>query len=229
MSRKLPGHDWDQQPSVLSACAVVWAAVPLVVLLAATLPARGQTVPRQLNTELNGQGVGSVHQAGLASLGNFPWNLGSLPSENRNAVALSGRLRSEIRGEYLAKGPLAPGGLQAYIPTAPMPYGSTRPYGTSPRQVATLGPAPPARGGVASLPTTYTGLLHGTSASSGGTLRLSAPTAPVPYGSTPTVSGVKPPLVTSNYGVLHGPRPEPVRLEPGLVIPPRVAASAPSP
>jgi hypothetical protein len=220
--------------AISAALAVLWSSALLGVSLWIALPAAGQVMPGQLNTELYGRGLGSVRQSGLAALGNKPWNMGALPSEYRHDVVLSGRLRSEIRGEYLARGPLAPGGIQSYIPVTPLPYGpygSVRPYSTNPRPVAAL-PSGLASGtwtgsAVASLPTPYTGVLRGASTPSGGTLR--PPTLDVRWPSEPMPTGVKPPLIGLNYGVLRGARPTPVRLQPGLVIPPPVPASDPSP
>lgn len=216
------------------AAAAALAAFSIAMLTAP--PAPGQAGPRQLNTEVYGRGVGSVRQSGLAALGNTPWNMGVLPSEYRHDVVLSGRLRSEIRGEYLAKGPLAPGGVQSYIPVSPLPYGaygSVRPYSPNPRPVA-VAPSPPDRGsssggGVASLPTAYTSVLRGNSTASGGSRRMPASGAPLQAGPLPTTPGVKPPLIKSNYGSLRRPSAETVPLQPGLVIPPPEPASAPVP
>ncbi|MEW6250326.1 MAG: hypothetical protein AB1716_06750 [Planctomycetota bacterium] len=200
------------------------AAVGLGMLLDAAV-ARAQTVPRQMNTELYGRGVGSVRQTGMAALGNVPWNVRELGSEYRNEAFLSGRLRSEFRGEYLSEGPLAPTGFGAYIPPAALPYGSMRPYDSGPRQVAALparGPAQRVLGNAPPTPMPYTGVLHGSPAWAGGTLRLPLAAAPVTPGAAPAAPGVKPPLVSLNYGVVRGtpppdaPRPPPLRIPPPL-------------
>lgn len=193
-----------------------------VLGLHAALAIHAQHAPQQVNTELLGRGVGSVRQSGLASLGNVPWNLGKLSSEYRNDAVLSGRLRSEFRGEYLARGPLAPGGLQAYIPTTPGPYGAASPYTLRPRPIATvpggMGPSSPRGGAVAATPRTQLGVVSGFGGSGGGSLRL-APAAPVPVGPTPAAPGVAPPLVRMNYGSLR-PSASVPSLQPGLTLPP---------
>jgi hypothetical protein len=226
------------RPPALSSGVRLWSSTPVatVALFTAFLlmapPAPGQAVPGQLNTELYGRGVGAVRQSGLAALGNKPWNMGVLPSEYQHDVVLSGRLRSEIRGEYLARGPLAPGGIESYIPVSPLPYGpygSVRPYSTNPRPVAAA-PSPPDRrpssgGRVASLPTPYTGVLRGTSATSGGSLRMPGSGVPLQAEPLPATPGVKPPLITPSYGSLRASSPTPVPLQPGLTLPPPVPTS----
>jgi hypothetical protein len=208
------------------------AAAALSLLLALTLPTAGQTVPGQLNTELYGRGVGTVRPSGMAAMGNVPWNLGALPSENRNAAVMSGRLRSEYRGEYLAQGPLAPGGVGAYIPMPSLPYGSVRPYDTAPRPVAGPVPAGPSTwtgGGSTRLPTSYVGVLHNAPTSSVGTLRSATPAAPLPAAPSSDAMFVKPPLVTPNYGALRAPVASPTPATPQLKIPPPLPASEPAP
>jgi hypothetical protein len=77
-------------------------------------------VNTQLNTGLYGAGAGSVRHA------NLPFYRASTPSGRTHARFLSGALPSEIRGQYLLKGPLAPSGALAYLPTTRRPYGSFR-------------------------------------------------------------------------------------------------------
>jgi len=75
-------------------------------------------VNMQLNTELYGHGTGSVRHSTM------PWYRPTLPSDWQQSRFLSGALPSEIRGNYLLTGPLAPSGALAYIPNSARPYGS---------------------------------------------------------------------------------------------------------
>jgi hypothetical protein len=110
------------------------AFVPLTIgfsIAAVSLASAQYRVNPQLNTELYGRGVGSVRHAGLGGMPNVPWHQARLGSELRHDAFLSGRLPSEMRGTAMLRGPLAPTGAVAYIPTTPGPFGSmpnTRPY-----------------------------------------------------------------------------------------------------
>lgn len=187
--------------------AVVFAAVTTVL---------GQRVPGQLNTEVFGRGVGSVRQYGLASLGNQPWNMSSLPSENRHDAFLSGRLRSELRGEYLLQGPLAPGGMRSYIPRSPTPFGSARPFNPRPPPAGPVLPAPTRvpRGGVGAAAPVRTGLLNRPNAGLG-SIRSAAPDA----APAAPLGGLASPAVRPSYGSVRQSTPAPT---PGLKLPPRV-------
>ena len=91
---------------------------PALLAIALTASAAAQyAVNTQLNTEVYGRGVGSVRR------GNVPFNQATLRSDFRHDAFLSGALRSDIRGQYGAVGPLAPSGAISYIPNTARPYG----------------------------------------------------------------------------------------------------------
>jgi hypothetical protein len=95
-------------------------AGPCAALLAVcTFGAFAQSqVNTQLNTEVYGRGLGTMRQT------NVPMYQPALRSDAVHDAFLSGSLRSDLRGEYMLRGPLAPGGITSYIPASPRPYGS---------------------------------------------------------------------------------------------------------
>lgn len=181
--------------STRATCGIVGA---LVVLGAgAGVLAAQYRINTQLNTEMYGRGVGTVRY-GLNAMPNQPMYRATLPSEYRHDAFLSGRLRSDIRGEYLRQGPMAPGGALSYIQayTAPRPYGAAQPYGYSrapmPYQTRTI--APQSRPPIG--PTSLGGSVR---YSGGSTLRTPVTGGVSPLTVQPTL-GPKPPLVSMGGG-----------------------------
>jgi len=169
----------------------------LVLSGAVALLSAQYRINTQLNTELYGHGVGTVRY-GMRAMPNRPMYQATLPSEWRNQAFLSGSLRSDIRGQYLRTGPLAPSGSLAYIPS-PMgnrPYGGTQPYGYSrapmPYQARTI--APQSRPPIG--PTSLGGSIR---YGGGSTLRTPITGGVSPLTMQPTL-GPKPPLVSMGGG-----------------------------
>ena len=90
--------------------------VTAVLCLAAAALAQYQ-VNRQVGPIYgsSGGGGGSVRYGYVTP--SVPTSSNLLPSEARNAIYRSGALPSEIRMNYRAAGPMAPGGYTAYLPT----------------------------------------------------------------------------------------------------------------
>jgi hypothetical protein len=86
----------------------------------------------QVNTQVNPQIYPSAPSSGsMMYSGQNPVQNPMLPSQARYAVVQSGMLPSELRGNAMAAGPLAPGGVAAIVP------------GGTPLSRATGAPAPP--------------------------------------------------------------------------------------
>jgi hypothetical protein len=126
-----------------------------------------------------------------------------LPSQNRYAAFKSGALPSELKMNYNAIGPLAPGGAMAYIPPAPN-YRST--YG--PTQGNYLGSAPRVGStpGVGYIPAPGTASWGAPQSASLGSVRYSPTITPTPavtpgqtsFPSASPFSGIQPSSVSNS-------------------------------